>query len=315
MPSTVPRKPVLTSDWWRVAHNPELPEIDSPKGEVVDHCVFRAADGRWQLWTQIRGASVGRIFYRWQGSDDLTDENWEPIGICWEADRGCGESWDTGEDGWIHAPYVCRIDDQYVMYYGGGPSENGDFQICAATSGGGIQFERALDEDGKSGMFTGPGVVRDPMVIRSGNDYIMYYAADEGGTGVIAARTSPDPLGRDWSDYRVVSRGGICGTARASQQCPFVVHIDGLYYLFKMAGSDQYRTVVYRSEDPLDFGQEDDRLVAVLPSSASEIILDDDRYYVSSLIPGYEGVRLARLEWQEEALDSTCVSFRPGSAG
>ena len=103
----------------------------------------------------------------------------------------------------------------------------------------------------------------------------------------------------------------MCGAARASQQCPFVVHLDGFYYLFKMAGSDQFRTAVYRSEDPLDFGEEDDLLTAVLPASAAEIILDDGQYCLSSLIPGYEGVRVARMDWEEGGLGPGCFSFRP----
>ena len=311
MSTSTPMKPRMASDWWQLCPNPDIPEIGEPRGEVVDHCIFRAADGRWQLWTQIRGTSVGRIFYRWQGSADIERPDWESKGICWKADRDCGESWDTGEEGWIHAPYVCRADGKYIMYYGGGPSAGGDFQICVASSSDGLHFDRVLNSDGASGMFTGPCVARDPMVIRHGSGYIIYYAADEDGTGVIAARTAPDPVGAAWSDYRVVSRGGFCGVERASQQCPFVISLEGYFYLFKMAGSHLYRTGVYRSEDPLDFGEEDENLVAILPASAAEVILHDGQYYVSSLIPGYDGVRLARLEWETEGLGSGCFSFRP----
>jgi hypothetical protein len=100
-----------------------------------------------------------------------------------------------------------------------------------------------------------------------------------------------------WTKYQVVSEGGILGTHRSSQQCPFVVRLDGYYYLFKMAGSDKYRTAVYRSKSPTSFGPNDDQLVTVLSSSASEIIRVKDQFYISSLIPGYRGVRVARLRW------------------
>jgi hypothetical protein len=76
-----------------------------------------------------------------------------------------------------------------------------------------------------------------------------------------------------------------------------VVFLDGYYYLFKMAGSDEYRTAVYRSKNPRSFGDDDEQLVTVLKSSASEIIQTDNRFYMSSLIPGYQGVRVARLRW------------------
>ena len=145
------------------------------------------------------------------------------------------------------------------------------------------------------------------MVLRVGEEYFQYYCGDVDGEGVIALRTSRACVGGPWSGHRVVSRGGTLGTGRASQQCPFVVYLDGYFYLFKMAGSDEYRTAVYRSDDPRDFGVEDDRLVAVLKSSASEIIRVKDQFYISSLIPGYQGVRVARLRW-----DTPCSAGRTG---
>ena len=75
---------------------------------------------------------------------------------------------------------------------------------------------------------------------------------------------------------------------------------DGYYYLFKMGPSDRYETAVCRSKDPHFFGKEDDQLVTVLKASASEVIEEDGRYYLSSLIPGYKGVRIRPLEWVEE---------------
>ncbi|MBN2293642.1 MAG: hypothetical protein JXM70_14530, partial [Pirellulales bacterium] len=59
--------PVVELPWKQVAHNPELPEIGSKAGAIVDHCFFQAADGHWELWTQIRGTAKGRLFYRWEG--------------------------------------------------------------------------------------------------------------------------------------------------------------------------------------------------------------------------------------------------------
>ena len=135
------------------------------------------------------------------------------------------------------------------------------------------------------------------MVVKLGAEYFLYYCGDIRSEGVIALRRSSGPVGRPWTEYQVVSRRGILGTGKADQQCPFVVPLGGYYYLFKMAGSDEFRTAVYRSEDPCFFGAGDDNLVTVLKSSASEIIRDGDRFYISSLIPGYQGVRVARLKW------------------
>jgi hypothetical protein len=296
----IPRVPELTGEWIQVADNPALPEIDSPAGETVDHGFLRDPDGKWQLWTQLRGVRVGRLFYRWEGGEQLMRPDWKPHGICWRADRTAGESWDTGDQEFIHAPYFMKEDGRYLMYYGGGPSEEGDAQISIAQSDDGIEFSRVLDDDGKSGVCVGPGYARDAMVLNADGQYIMYYAANEGQKGVIAARTSSRPFGAPWSEYQVVSEGGVCGTDRTSQQCPYVVFIDGYYYLFKMGPSNRYETAVYRSSDPLDFGKEDDQLVAVLEASAAEVLEEDGQWYLSSLIPGYKGVRIRKMDWPIE---------------
>jgi hypothetical protein len=297
--SRIPRAPELDGEGLQVAFSPGLPEIQSQPGEVVDHCFFKAINGRWQLWTQIRGTSIGRLFYRWEGGADLLTPDWAPRGICWRAERGCGESWGTGEEEFIHAPYVLQDEGRFVLYYGGGPSDTGHSQICAATSEDGIHFRRLTDRKGQSALFAGPGVARDPMVVNTGQCYAMYYAANEGERGVIAVRTASRSNGVRWSDYCIASEGGVCGDLRWTQQCPFVVYLDGYYYLFKMGPSDAFKTAVYRSDDPLYFGAGDERLVAVLETSASEIIQAARRFYISSLIPGYQGVRIHGLRWVE----------------
>ena len=298
----IPRKPRIDGPWWQVAHNPELPEIGSGPGQVVDHCFFQAKNGRWQLWTQIRGASVGRLFYRWEGGSDIEQQNWQAKGICWRADRKHGESCGSENEEFVHAPHVFVENGTYVLYFGGGPSAaKNHCQVNVATSTDGIHFTRACDAKGASQIFRGPGWARDPMTLKVGAQYFLYYCGDEKGKGVIALRTSSQPTRGPWSEYRVVSQGGILGTHSYSQQCPFVVYLDGYYYLFKMAGSDEYRTAVYRSQDPTFFGTEDDLLVTTLKSSASEIIRVKDQFYISSLIPGYKGVRIARLRWEPQA--------------
>ena len=291
------RVPSPEGDWLQVAFSPELPEIRSGPGQVVDHCLFQASNGRWQLWTQIRSTAIGRLFYRWEGSDVFETPDWTPRGICWRAERGCGESWGTEDDERIHAPYVRHDSGQFVMYYGGGPSRGGGSQICAAVSRDGVDFQRVTDNRGQSQIFSGPGVARDPMVIKTDHGYVMYYAANEGERGIIAARTSDRAYGAPWSGCRIASENGVCGNRRWTQQCPFVVLLDGYYYLFKMGPSGEFKTAVYRSEDPMFFGAGDERLVTVVEASAAEIVREGGQFYISSLIPGYEGVRIRRLNW------------------
>ena len=293
--------PSVELPWKQVSYSPELPEIDSKPGSVVDHCFFQAKDGHWELWTQIRDTAKGRLFFRWEGTKEFDRSDWTPRGICWRADSKYGESIDTAENNdIIQAPYVFCEDGKYTVFYGGGPRGDGDgYQLCTATSDDGIHFTRTKNTLGRSRAFAGPGQSRDAMILKVDDWYFCYYCADEDGKGVIALRTTKDLTSGEWSDYTVVSRGGILGTHSCSQQCPFVVYRDGWYYLFKMGSSGEFRTAVYASKDPTFFGHEDENLVAVLPTSASELIRIGDQDYISSLIPGHSGVRIAKLQWEE----------------
>jgi hypothetical protein len=55
---------------------------------------------------------------------------------------------------------------------------------------------------------------------------------------------------------------------------------------------------VYRSQDPLDFGIEDDRcFVGTLPVAAPEIVQHEGTWYIAALNGDLDGIRIARLKW------------------
>lgn len=89
--------PVIDGQWWQVAGNPMDHEYATETQQPVDFAVWQAADGTWQLWSCIRGTSIGgrsRLFYRWEG-EELTDSNWEPMGIAMEADVSLAKRWEA----------------------------------------------------------------------------------------------------------------------------------------------------------------------------------------------------------------------------
>lgn len=295
--SSTPLMPRIEGAWWTVARTPDLGPLNGPPKDEphavqqpVDFAVWPAADGKWQLWSCIRGTNCGgrtRLLYGWEG-DRLTDADWRPLGIRMQADPARGET-----PGGLQAPHVVPINGVFHMFYGDWVN------ICIARSGDGKQFERWLMPDGKAGMFNeGPGSnARDAMVVRLGDGYACYYTAHPGGKGAVYCRTSADL--RAWSEAKIVARGGQTGDGPYSCECPHVVFHHGYWYLFRTqryAGPPT--TSVYRSSDPMDFGVDsDDKFVCLLPVAAPEIVVHEGRWYIAALLPDIQGVRIARLDW------------------
>ncbi|MCB1123842.1 MAG: hypothetical protein KJT03_19970, partial [Verrucomicrobiae bacterium] len=255
---------------------------------------WQAEDGTWQLWSCIRKTKYPgrtRIFYRWEGSR-LTDSDWTPMGITFKGDGTIGET-----VGGMQAPYVIKVDNQYRMYYG-------DYRhICLALSDDGKHFEKKLLAHEMSGLFgEGPtAMARDPMLIQVGPLWYCYYSAHpEEGHGVWV-RTTTDL--EHFSQSRRVMTGGQAGDNWFNFECPHVVHYKGYFYLFHTQNyaPGRQQTSVYRSADPYYFGINDDsNFVCHLPIAAPEIIIHEDRFYLAALTPQLDGIRITRLEWQEE---------------
>ncbi len=287
--SVDPETPAIGSEWWTIAHNPNLGELDGAKGqEPVDFAIWQAVDGMWQLWSCIRGTKCGgmtRLFYRWQ-SKNLTDKDWRPVGVAMQAKPEFDE-----EPGYLQAPYVLKIGHLYHMFYGCGNA------ISLATSKDGITFRRELNANGKSLIFNRERGSRDPMIIRDGNLWRCYYTANPDGKGCVCCRTSKDLA--VWSEAKIVALGGQAGTGGNAAECPFVVFRNPYYYLFRTQHyPDNPQTSVYCSKNPLDFGIDDDKyFVCRLPVAAPEIILQEGQYYIAALLPSVKGIRITRLKW------------------
>ncbi len=322
-------KPSLVGEWWTIAPKPDLPELpvlstnygsDSPRGrnEPCDHCVYRAADGTWQLWACVRRTPVGRLLVNWE-SDEIARPNWRRTGRLIRAERSVGESvvdW-HGEE-FLQSPFVVQHDGRYYMFYGGydtGTDRDGnptddyslqEKQTCLMVSPDGIGWERHRGSHGLSRVFVGPGAVRDQCVARFGDTWYIYYAGhhDQDRTrAAIYARTSIDLV--HWSDWRIVE-DNTAGKRRFQPESPFVVERQGRYYLFRTHGP-RHGCYVFVSDDPLDFGsgcatEESPHFVCHLPIIAPEIVVGSDgSEYISRIddpVNGYS-VRLCRLGWQQ----------------
>jgi predicted GH43/DUF377 family glycosyl hydrolase len=170
-----------------------------------------------------------------------------------------------------------------------------------ARSRDGKTFARQLTADGTSGMFgEGAGTnTRDPMVIKIGSLYYIYYTAYPDDHGFDFVRTSKDLL--HWSEPTKVAYGGSQGDGKYSAECPFVYYqkSSGYYYLFRnQLYGQNAKFSVYRSKDPMDFGRDDDRyLVETMPFAAPELIDFEGQTYIAVLLPNLKGIQVAKLKW------------------
>lgn len=307
--------PEIEGSWWNVAGNPMGHEFATERQEPVDFAVWQAADGTWQLWSCMRKTTAGgeggrtRFFYRWEGQH-ITDSDWAPMGIAMDADPALGET-----PGGLQAPHVVKVEDTYHMFYGDWVN------ICHAVSRDGKNFERVIQADGKTGMFTeGPRAqTRDVMLLPYQGLWYAYYTGrtydeDDNMLGKIWVRTTPDF--ENWSRSEVVSFGGQSGTGNGSSECPHVVRLEpDHFFLFKTQTYGRYdrenddlrnrgapQTSVYYSQDPKMFGidQDDTYFLGHLEVAAPEIVLHEGQYYIFALKTGaLDGLRCAKLNWAE----------------
>jgi hypothetical protein len=284
--------PKIDGDFWQIAGDPDLGKYTTAKQQPVDFGIWQAADGTWQLWSCIRATATPgktRLLYRWQ-ADKLTDRSWTPMGIAMMADPNFGET-----EGGLQAPFVLKERSDYYMFYG-------DWEhIAMAKSEDGKTFARQLTPEGKSGMF-GEGAgsnTRDPMMIKIGSLFYIYYTAYPDDQGFDFARTSKDL--RHWSEAVKVAYGGSQGNTKYSAECSFVYYhrASGYYYLLRNQFYGQNAQFsVYRSKDPLDFGKNNDRfLVETMPYAAPEIVESEGQTYLAVLLPSLKGIQIARLKW------------------
>lgn len=309
--------PVIDGEWWEVTSNPMDHKYATERQEPVDFAVWQATDGTWQMWSCFRKTTSGgeegrtRFFYGWEGMHP-TDTAWKPIGLKMDADPAVGET-----PGGLQAPHVVKIGDTYHMFYGDWVN------ICHATSQDGKNFERVIQDSGKTGMFSeGPEAhTRDVMLLQHQDLWYAYYTGriedepGEGLTGKIWVRTTTDF--KDWSESEVVSFGGQSGTGNGSSECPHVVKLgEDDFYLFKTQTYGRYdrenddirnrgapQTSVYYSNDPKMFGidQDEEYFIGHLPVAAVEIVLYEGQYYIFALKQGsLEGMRCAKLKWVEK---------------
>jgi arabinan endo-1,5-alpha-L-arabinosidase len=277
---------------------------ESERWYVNDHTFVRDHAGTWHLIgiTHAEPANPFDEKHLAHATAPSLRGPWTKQPFATSANPGWGETL-------LWAPHVLFHEGRYWMFVcagGGRPEAN---RIHLATSQDCVRWERHP---------ANPVVVdgyeaRDPMVLRIGDRWVMYYTATSeptGGNHVVVATESRDLV--HWSGRRVVYTDAMAGTGAGPTESPFVVERNGRYYLFigpdwetTMARYRQtgrwtrrgYRgTRVLESDDPFRFtlaGQ-----VGFLDAHAAEVIVDElGAAWVSHCGWGQGGVFLAPLRF------------------
>ncbi len=284
-------------------------EIFDPKaGErdpwcINDHTFVRGPDGTWHVFGITHVLPVD--FFRDPGknllhatSKSLTEPSWQKQRFAVMA------NWDKHGEWFFWAPHVIQHEGLYYMFVCVGNSQGHRYKIHLLTSKDLWNWDRSpanpLLVDGFD--------ARDPNVLRSGNEWILYYTATskpEGGNYIVACVTSPDLL--HWSGRKVVFTHPRQGTFGGPTESPFIVRRGSSYYLFACDGG----TInIYLSKDP--FHWEITNQVGTVYAHASEVVRDvDEKWYISHA--GWEqgGLSVAPLIWHD-GLDGEDASLKPG---
>ncbi|WP_394830040.1 family 43 glycosylhydrolase [Pendulispora rubella] len=281
---------------YEVTSGPFLRIYDPSVGEtspwyINDHTFVRGQDGTWHLFgiTHAEPANpLDEKTFAHATSPSLAGGPWQKQAPALVADPAYGETL-------LWAPYVIFHDGKYYMFYCAGGDDHAQYQIRLATSTDLWTWARE-----PAPLFTDGFDARDPMVLRVGNQWVLYYTATSeaaGGAHVVAYRTSTDL--RHFGERHIAYEEPASGTYGGPTESPFVVAMGEDYYLFIGPRSSYSSTGVFYSKNPLHF--EPSNQVGSIPAHAAEVIDDNGSWYVSAAGWGQGGVSLAPLRWEPTA--------------
>jgi predicted GH43/DUF377 family glycosyl hydrolase len=267
------------------------PAVDATEPWCLnDHTFVKGSDKRWHMFgiTHVKpfnfAKDPGRNLAH-ATANRLTLSPWKKEPFALTADLQYGEHF-------FWAPHVVRVDKTYHMFVCAGASEGHEYRLHHLTS----KDLRKWERDSKNPILIDGFDARDPMLLRDGERWILYYTANskpDGGNHIVAAVTSTDLV--NWSERKVVFTHPRAGTFAGPTESPFVVRRGPRYYLFV---TDNDVVHAYASEDPLkwDFSRE----VGSFEGHACEVVRDEKgNWFISHVGWMNGGLSLAPLNWHD----------------
>ncbi|WP_030744097.1 family 43 glycosylhydrolase [Streptomyces sp. NRRL S-31] len=287
-PGDVPSHRWIGAGPFTHVHDPSLP---GRRRYLNDHTLI-AANGRWHLFGIVGDSAAPGQVPDSAREISLTHASApDPYGP-WTA-HADALTVDPAYHGEQHlwAPHVIEAGGTFWMFYAAGGS--GGAAINLATSTDLFTWTRV-----PSGPLFRGRAARDPMVVRIGGEWVMYYtelsAVD--GRHLVCHRRSADLL--HWSEPGVAyADESTEQTGVSVTESPFVVERDGWYHLFLGPRGGYDGTDVLASRDPFRFTL--DGYAGHVPGHAVEPVTDGRRWYASAAGWFRRGLYLAPLNWQD----------------
>ncbi|MFF4924746.1 glycosyl hydrolase family 32 [Kitasatospora sp. NPDC001261] len=190
----------------------------------------------------------------------------------------------------LWAPHVVESGGVHWMFYAAGGRAGA--AVNAATSTDLSTWTRL-----PSGLLFRGTAARDPMVLRIGAEWVMYYTelSGPGGRHQVCYRRSADLL--TWGEPGVAFADAATAADGVSvTESPFVVARDGWYHLFIGPRNGYEGTDVLASQDPFRFSL--DGYAGHVPGHAVEVVTDGRQWWASAAGWFRRGLYLAPLDWR-----------------
>ncbi|MCJ1676564.1 family 43 glycosylhydrolase [Streptomyces sp. APSN-46.1] len=266
------------------------PSVPGRRRYLNDHTLIKAG-GRWHLFS-----IVGDSAPPGQSPDSATE-----VAFAHASAPDLHGPWTThahaltvdpayfGEEH-LWAPHVVEAGGTFWMFYAAGGQ--GGAAINLATSTDLFTWTRV-----PSGPLFRGLAARDPMVLRIGGRWLMYYT-ELSGTGsrhVVSFRRSDDLV--HWSEPGIAFTDESTGATASVTESPGVVERDGWYYLFIGPRNGYDGTDVFASRDPFHFTLDD--YAGHVPGHAVEVVTDGQEWYASAAGWFHRGLYVAPLHWRD----------------
>lgn len=232
-----------------------------------------------------------RQFAHARSLGSIEGKQWETLPFSLHAQNAIGETL-------LWAPHVVHWEGRYYKFYSGGGDDRTRFGMRLAISDDLMNWQRPT----QTPLFNDGYEARDPMVLRHGTQWIMYYTATldpKGGNHIVAYRLSSDLL--NWGERQVAFTDPREGTGGGPTESPFVVEHNDKFYLFLAMRHGYipgyYRdTEVFMSDNPYHWDATNP--VARVSAHAAELFRSNDNQWYISHSGWYQGgVYVAPLHW------------------